>query len=68
MAVSKEPFIQIQLTYIGPLPKVHKLRVYVPPPPPHTLFGGTFLRHCYSNVKWCEFMAFVAVVGVLKQK
>ena len=34
MAVSKQPYIQIQLVYIGSLPKVHKLRVCVPPPPP----------------------------------
>ena len=27
-------YIQIQLVYIGSLPKVHKLRVCVPPPPP----------------------------------
>ena len=33
MAVSKKPYIQIQLVYIGSLPKVHKLRVCVPLPP-----------------------------------
>ena len=31
MAVSKYPYIQIQLVYIGSLPKVHKLRICVPP-------------------------------------
>ena len=34
MDVSKLPYIQIQLVYIGSLPKVDKLRVCVPPPPP----------------------------------
>ena len=36
MAVIKSPYIQIQLVYIGSLPKVHKLRVCVPPP--HTFW------------------------------
>ena len=31
MAVSKLPYIQIQLVYIGSLPKVDKSRVCVPP-------------------------------------
>ena len=36
----------MQLVYIGSLPKVHKLRVCVPPPPPPPLRFGTFLGHC----------------------
>ena len=38
MAVRKWPYIQMQLVYIGSLPKVHTLRVCVPPPPPHTFW------------------------------
>ena len=42
MAVSKLPYIQIQLVYIGFfLPKVHKSRVCVPP---------HFLAPCYATV------------------
>ena len=46
MAVIKQPYIQIQLVYIGSLPKVQKSRVCVPP---HPLFG-TLLRHCMYTV------------------
>ena len=55
MTVSKEPYIQLQLVYIGSLPKVHKLRVCVPtptpPPTPHHTHTHThFLAPSYASV------------------